>query len=419
MIRSGISPSAVANPLSNEDRRTWDVLVVGAGPAGTTAASRIACAGNSVLMLDKDAFPREKVCGDGLIPDALKVLRDQGLYEQVCNAGHRVDHLTVMSPSGIRIDIPSECVTLRREILDAMLLEHALDSGAEFRVGTVTDVQPTDSEAVSVWVNGLGLPLHARVVVLATGADIRLLNKLGMVLRSAPSAVAVRCYVRSPVKRDELLVSFDRSIAPGYAWIFPLGEQLYNVGCGVFYDGRGSHGVNLRRAFNRFCETNAARELMSNGRTFTPLRGARLRAGLEGTVLRGCGRIVPVGEAVGATYPYTGEGIGKAMETSVIAAEQINAALTHDSSEPLARIEVRLRQELAPKYDGYRIAQKWISRPWLSDMLAARIQASERLQEATAGILNETTDPRYVFSWRNLAPGWRRRRARTAGMEGE
>lgn len=393
------------------DLRQRDVIVVGAGPAGTSAACRIAAAGHSVLLLDKRSFPREKVCGDGLIPDALQALRTLGLFDRVCGVGHRVQRLTIMSPSGIRIDIPSECVTLKREILDALLLERAVDSGADFKVGTVLDVAQTDPDSVAVSVEGLDTPLRARIVVLATGADIKLLGRLGLIDRASPSAVALRCYVRSPVEYDELLVSFDRSVAPGYAWIFPLGQQEYNVGCGVFYHGKRGNGTNLRSAFERFRETPVARQLFAQGEYLTPLRGGCLRAGLEGTALGGRGRVVPVGEAIGSTYHYTGEGIGKAMETGLIAAQQIDEALIRDSIGPLSQIEVLLRRKLAPKYEGYRIAQRWISRPWLSDLLAARIKKSRTLRETTAGILNETTDPRQIFSWRSLAPSWSRRRS--------
>lgn len=415
MIQRRRFPPALGIRLNANDLCERDVIIVGAGPAGTTAAYRIAAAGHSVLLLDKKAFPREKVCGDGLIPDALRALRSLGLYDRVRETGHLVRQLTIMSPSGIRINIPSECVTLRREILDALLLERAADAGADFRVGNVIDVIQTDGETVSVSVEALNSRLRARIVLLATGADVRLLGRLGMLRRSSPSAVALRCYVRSPVESNELLVSFDRSIAPGYAWIFPMGGQEYNVGCGVFYQGRGSQRTNLRTAFDRFSMTPVARRLLREGQVMTPLRGARLRAGLSGAALGAHGRIIPIGETIGTTYPYTGEGIGKAMETAAIAARQINLALSQESTEPLEQIGVALKQDIAPKYVGYRIAQKWISRPWLSDLLAARIRANSALQEATAGILDETTDPRRVFSWRNLAPSWRRQRSGTAG----
>jgi geranylgeranyl reductase family protein len=392
------------------DTALWDVLIVGAGPAGAAAAAQIARFGHTTLLLDRHPFPREKVCGDGLIPDALKSLKTLGLYDAVRQVGYPVDKIVVLSPSGIRVEIPARCVTLKRRRLDKLIVDEAVAQGATFRVAAVKRMRQEADGMVSADLVGSDIPICARIGILATGADVSLLERLRMLDRKEPSGIAARCYIRSQVSVDELIVSFDRSIAPGYAWIFPLGNQEYNVGCGVFFDGRRRGKVNLRLAFDTFTSRVApARALMNRAESVGPLRGARLRSGLGGSSFYNGGSILTIGEAAGATYPFTGEGIGKAMETASLAARQVHEALEHSTKEPLHLYPSLVNKHLVPRYLGYRVAQRWIAKPWLSDLVAARIRTSRNLQRLAAGIIDEVTDPQDVFTWQTLFPRWTRR----------
>ena len=196
---------------------------------------------------------------------------------------------------------------------------------------------------------------------------------------------------------------------PGYAWIFPIGDGEFNVGCGLFdrerrapAKGRGRAAANLRAIFARFTrDFPIARDLMARATSVTPLAGARLRCGLEGTSACGPGPVVAIGETIGATFPFTGEGIGKAMETGELAAEAVHDWLTGRDARALDEFPRRLAS-LAPRYTGYRIAERWLSRAWLTDFLARRVNASRFLHAAAAGILNETMDPRELFSVRGV-----------------
>ncbi|UCD24364.1 MAG: geranylgeranyl reductase family protein [Gemmatimonadota bacterium] len=388
--------------------RAWDVVIIGAGPAGSTAAATLAPLGHSVLLLDRHSFPREKVCGDGLIPDALTSLRSLGLYDRVKRLGHSVDHLTVVSPAGIHVEIPAECITLRREKLDTLILEHAISRGSTFVKARIERVQQEERGGVRALVAPTGELIHARVAIIATGANVELLVPLGMVVQQRANGMATRCYVRSPVEIDRLIVSFEKEAAPGYGWIFPMGGGEYNVGCGIFYDDERCAKVNLRQTFESFTAAKVARSLMTGADSITPLRGARLRAGLGGAVLFNGGSVIAIGETIGSTYPFTGEGIGKAMETAMLAAQQVHLALEQGDTEPLSLLPALVEEQLSPRYLGYRVAQRWISKPWLTDLLAARICRSPHLTRAAAGIINETTDPRTVFTWRTLLPDWMR-----------
>ena len=384
------------------DNHIWDAAIVGAGPAGSTAALHLARRGHSVLLIDKEQFPRDKVCGDGLIADAIGALRRAGLYAEVARLGYQTGTGTVYSPSRIRFDVEGEYLTLKRYVLDDLIKRKAEESGAVFLQSKITSVEPQPDRTTIITCDGDHQTVRARIAMIATGASVELAEQLGLVTEPRASAVALRCYVRSKTEIDRLIISYDRAITPGYAWIFPLGANEYNVGCGIIY-GKRKARVNLRETFRLF-ETSfpEAIDLFKQADDITPLRGARLRCGMRGSESLGGGNVMVIGEAIGATFPFTGEGIGKAMETGEIAAEVASRALQEADFDHLGEFPRRLEAEVKPKFLGYELAQDWLSRPWLNDLVARRIQKSRFLQELVAGIVNETVDPREVFSVRGI-----------------
>jgi flavin-dependent dehydrogenase len=156
--------------------KLWDVLIVGAGPAGATAAAHIASAGHAVLLIDKCEFPREKACGDALIPDALNSLKSLGLYETVRMRGHSVDRLVIISPSGIKVCVPTECVTLKRVYLDQLIVNAAVDRGATLVAGSVANIFQEPNRHVTAALDDSNTRVRARIGVIATGANVSLLQ---------------------------------------------------------------------------------------------------------------------------------------------------------------------------------------------------------------------------------------------------
>lgn len=387
-------------PALEVPKEGWTAIVVGGGPAGSTAALHLAGAGCRTLMLERAEYPRAKACGDLLIPDTLAALRRGGLYDRVAAEARPIARARVSSPSRIEWSIPGEFLLLGRERFDELLAEAASGRGAVVAHGRVERVRNSE-DGVAVHVKGIDEPFHARFAVLATGSDVSLLDELGMLQQPAPTAFAVRAYVRSPVRLDELFISFDREILPGYAWAFPLPGREYNVGVGVLHDPDEPARHDLRQLFDTFCrEVPAVRRLMSEAEEVGPLRGARLRCGLRGARANG-GNIVAVGEQISTTYPFTGEGIGKAMKTGEMAAAAIAAAAEGDP-DALAAYGGDVETSLRPRYEGYVAAQRWLSRPWLNDLVSWRIRKGRFLQAAAAGMVAETVDPARIFSWRGL-----------------
>ncbi|MGH7576600.1 MAG: NAD(P)/FAD-dependent oxidoreductase [Longimicrobiales bacterium] len=398
----------VRAPQDRAAPNVWDAVIVGAGPAGSTAAMILANRGHAVALIDRHDFPRDKTCGDALIPDTLRCLHRLGLYDRVRAHALASGAITVYSPARVAVDLPAEFITVRRRVFDDLLVREACARGAMLMRGHVTGIESPHAGPATVRVSARTAAdraesaVRAHIVVLATGADVTLLERCGMVERAEPSAFALRGYVQCDAVLDRLVVAFDRTILPGYAWIFPLPGGELNVGCGVFGNGWHVRQVGLRRTLDTFLrEFPLARELFGSGESIGPLKGARLRCGLTGARPFRPPNILALGEAIGTTFPLTGEGIGKAMETAEIAAAVISDALGAGALEQLAQYPERV-ETLRSRYVGYRIAERWIRSAFLSNIVARRVRRSDRLRAAAAGVLNETVDPTRVFSARAL-----------------
>ena len=401
-LRDSGKPSLQA-PLGDHTDTLWDVVVIGAGPAGCTAAINLVSQGYRTLLLDRKAFPREKVCGDGLIPDALRALGRVGLEKEVRRRGHGMNRISFYSASRVEVDVPGDFVTLRRRELDTLLARQAVSRGAAFCEGEVETLREAPDGSIRLETGDSGRTVRARVALVATGVSTKILRGHGVVPDDRPNAIALRRYIRSTFKLDRLLISFDRSVVPGYAWIFPMGSQEYNVGCGVFNQDFVRNGLNLRRMFERFsAEFPMMIELLNGATEQSPIRGAPLRCGLTGVAPVVPGRVLAIGETIGATYPFSGEGIGKAMETGEIAAKIVHEAFSTNDFSVLRMFGSRVKADIGDMYRGYKVAEGWMTRTWLLNFLARRARRSRFLQKAIAGVLEETVDPGPIFSMRAI-----------------
>ena len=383
--------------------RLWDVVIVGAGPAGATAAAYLAACHHSVLLLDRQKFPREKVCGDGLLPDALRCLDGMGIGNIVREEGNKIDTAAIFSPSQKELQLSGSYLTIKRFLLDMIIVRRSVELGTVFAFGEVERIR-IDTDGLVIFESKEGnWKFCARVGVVATGADIKLLRQMKWSAKKNPSAIALRCYIRSAYAIDRLIVSFDRSILPGYAWIFPLKNHEYNVGCGITLTRPQVSNINLKRIFNNFVgEFPLARELLRQSFGRTALKGVALRCDFEGVSPFVKDNIVVVGETIGTTLPFLGEGIGKAMESGKMAADAINTALDAEDFEMLMQYGRQIETKLKPRYHGYRIAEKWMTKPLLSNFIWSRSRKSKFAQNILAGIVNETRDPSEIFSWKSV-----------------
>ena len=386
--------------------RVWDAVVIGAGPAGSVCARQLALAGYRVLLIDKEQFPRHKPCGDLLIPDAMAVLKRLDLLEAVSIQANRLNVIKVYSPSGIDFIVPADYLALSRKRLDAILASAAVEAGAVFvREWVKAMVQSDDRVTLEIG----NQTVSARIAVIATGASIDLAGNLELVSRSEPSAVAIRQYVKSSEPLNEVLLSYDRSLLPGYAWIVPLPDGWFNVGCGITVRNKDTHQSNLKGMLREFTERfEPAVRLMQTASSVSPINGAALRTGLSGLKALTSGRVICIGETTGTTFPFTGEGIGKAIHTAELASGLIDQCLKEGHPASLSRFEGILETSIKPLYRGYFLAERWLSYPWLNDFIARRIRRSRFMQTRVEEFMNETGDPSRLYSpWTIMKSYWK------------
>jgi geranylgeranyl reductase family protein len=339
----------------------YDALVIGGGPSGAATAYWLAAQGRRVLAVEKKRFPREKTCGDGLTPRAVRQLHDIGLAERLADS-QRFDGLRSIG-HGVTLelawpehpDFPSYGYVVRRRELDDMVAEQAVKAGASVWQG---------AEAVAPVVDGGFLAgavvrrdessapetVRARYVVVADGANSRFGRALGTARdRSFPLGMAIRGYFTSPYHDEPWIESHldlrdrDGNHLPGYGWIFPVGDGTVNVGVGLLSTFAGWKHVNTSNLMEAFCETAPARWGISPDTATCAPTGGRLPTGGSVTPRVGPTFIV-VGDAAGFVNPFNGEGISVAYETGRLAADAVDLALATGDGLALQSYDARLRE---------------------------------------------------------------------------
>ena len=384
------------------------------------------------MLVDAQAFPRDKVCGDGLIPDAHRALARLGVLDEVMAEAQSAASLGCIAPRGGRIDVPGGLAVLPRKRLDEIVCRAAVDAGARMFaparfVGAVRDGDRRASSARALQ-DGDACARCARPGSCSRAArSRRRLLAAGMCERRTPSGIALRGYVENAAmtpRITSLEVVWHKRLAPGYGWIFPCRGGVFNIGVGIAAQPRraarrpaaGMKDANLRDVFDAFKSRLRAGARARRGRRWRGepgrLKGAPLRCTLEGARFDAPGVLV-TGEAAGSTYSFTGEGIGKAMETGIHAAEAIarrgRRRRQRDDAAVRADYEARVLA-LKPRFELYERPTASTSHPWLVDLLIWSARRSPRRLQRMAGVLEETHIPtdavtfrgvvRRLFDWR-------------------
>jgi menaquinone-9 beta-reductase len=388
-------------------RQAYDVVIIGAGPAGCAAALMLAKANLSVALFDKAVFPRDKTCGDALIPDAHDALEKLGLFERVTRIACPTQGMRLIGFDGSNVLVRAVSACVPRLKLDELLVKSSVEVGAEFRPGHEL-VKVVDEDAKNYRVEfcswGNLVAVRAPWVLLATGAAVKPLQQAGLLLLAESKSFALRQYVRNErMSKDfnELVFAFDHTVKGGYGWVFPGPDAIFNIGIGFF--GSAHRHSNARRTYERFiAQLPLARDLMRDGEIMTPLRGSPLRTGLSGARFA-IGGLMGIGECVGTTFPLTGEGIGKAMETGILAADSI-ISQSHLGRSAVARAYTLGISRLQPKYDVYRKAELLFNWPYLTNKLVTHAANNLYFRNKVEELFNETTDPAFLLT----LSGWRK-----------
>lgn len=388
---------------------TYDVLVVGAGPAGASTSYWLAQAGHRVLTVEKATFPRDKTCGDGLTPRAVHQLDEMGLSGELTKY-HRFEGLRATGHGKVlELNWPSHSVfpshgyVVRRCDLDAFVAEHAVQAGAELRQAT-TAVAPLreDGRVVGATLkrrDGSYEEVRARYVVVAEGAKTTFGRELGTVQnRSYPQGMALRGYFRSPRHDDPWIESAldlrdrDGRSLPGYGWIFPVGNGTINVGVGLLSTFKHYKQINTTHLLNEYVATAPSYWGISADTAVGRATGGRLPMGGSVGPTAGPGWLL-AGDSAGTVNPFNGEGIDYAYETGRMSAEVIGDALRRNDPSLLARYPAMLEAEYARYFKVARLFALVIGRPALMRELTRVGLHSKTLMEWVLRIMANLLRP--------------------------
>ncbi len=361
-----------------EPVRKTDIVVVGAGPAGTAAAIEAVRSGLDVVVIDKATFPRSKCCGDGLTTSALRQLEDLGFDPASVPSWTRVDDVVITSPAGRRRTYPLPradgvfAAVARRSELDHQLVLLARRAGAEVLENhELVDLdQDQSSVTLRVQHDDRTCNIRTRFVVAADGMWSRTRKLAGV----APAGYrgdwhAFRQYFKgvSTFAQDKLIVWFEPDLLPGYAWSFPLADGRANVGFGIIRAEGGKRIQNMKSLWSALLERPHIRsQLGSKAEPEEPHRAWPIPARL-GQLPLALGRVLFTGDAAAVTDPMSGEGIGQALESGRMA---VGAIVGEGIDHPTA-VRDRYQKTLSRSIGrDHRLAQslsRLLATPWITE----------------------------------------------------
>ena len=309
-------------------KNVFDVIVVGAGPGGSSAATFLSRQGIPTLVVDKAIFPREKVCGDGLTPQAIYWLDILGCVDEVLdradscitsgdifvNGGHV---LTGQFPQNS--SYPGFSVLLERKILDHILLRNAISHGAQFRPNCRVEKlsRVRDGILVEARMGQENVVLKGKIVIGADGANSTISRLIGNTLRDGTTAVSVRAYYEKvAAEKSHIQLHFDDQFFPGYGWVFVDDNGKANIGVGYAFDRNFKLRKSLRKAFDEFV-SNDLKKVLKHAKPAAPPAGGWASFYRPKTLV-GPG-VMLIGDAANMTDPLNGGGIHMAMESAYAA----------------------------------------------------------------------------------------------------
>jgi menaquinone-9 beta-reductase len=386
-----------------------DVLVIGGGPAGASAAYWLAKYGHQVTIVERKSFPREKTCGDGLTPRAVHQLNEMGLGDQLSRF-HRYNGLRATGMGRqLELQWPSHPVypqygyVVRRRELDTMVARNAVEAGATLLEGhealqPIVDrgfvrgavVQPPDGEPIEI---------RARYVVVADGANSRFGRALGTFrTREWPYGTAIRTYWETPRHAEPWIESAldvkDRNgnPMPGYGWIFPVGDGTVNIGVGLLSTFREFKSVNTTHLLDAYAHQVADRWEIQPDHPECKATSGRIPMGGSVGPKAGPSYLV-IGDAAGSVNPFNGEGIDYAYETAHMAARVLHEALDAGDPTALQQYPSLLEDEYGEYFKVARLFARVIGRPALMRELTRAGMHSRTLMEWVLRIMANLLRP--------------------------
>jgi len=372
-----------------------DIIVVGGGPAGTTAALYANRAGLKTLIIDKDRFPRDKTCGDAIGGKAVDILRDLGLLSDVerlpsvrvrgvvfGGTDHTEADINIINER--RPDVAGYVIP--RKVYDDFMFSQCRREGVECREGwEAYDIIRENDVVCGIKAlepsSGAQQELRSPIVMGADGYKSIISRRLGFFDPDPDHTIlAVRCYFESVSGlSDKIELHYIASILPGYFWIFPVENDMANVGVGMLVRPMQRKRVNLVRALDEAIGSDHFAHRFRRATRVTKPAGWQLPVGSKKRPCAGGGFML-LGDAAGLVDPFTGEGIGNAMFSARLAVEVARTAFEQRdfSAASLARYEDRLWRALG---DEFKVSSRMQKLGRMQPLLNFTIRTAARNQE--------------------------------------
>ena len=363
-----------------------DAIVVGAGPGGSTAAASLARRGRDVVLVDRAEFPRDKPCGDGIPPGTVGILHDLGLRDGLGAAGFaRVRVVRLVSARGRDFTVPfdprregAQFLIAPRIEFDDLLRRHAIASGARFEKANVRAALVENGRVCGVEVEAG--PIRARHVIAADGATSILGRGMAKQAKESERGVAIRAYLDGIDTRSFAAeFHFQSVLAPGYAWVFPLGTDRANVGVIMRTDRFKRCGATLQELLQRFLDTPDVKKRIAAGARLHDAATWQLPYATPASSRRSVNGVLFVGDAGRFIDAMTGEGIHHAVTTAAIAADVVDEALRdpQHADDTIATYDARCEQAIGGLVRRSYRAQKYVAaHPALLEALFIGARAS-------------------------------------------
>ena len=395
----------------------YDVIIVGAGPAGSVCANYLSKEGKKVLLLDKQKFPRDKTCGDALSGKTMKILRELNLIKKVEKLPHfettgaifgspNGSTLTVKFPSLEKKGTPDKGYCMRRIYTDKMFFDAAkrqknVDTVEKFHVTNVIF-----EKGVAIGVEGIDIAkkrkekkFYAKVIVGSDGVNSVVAKKvLGNKYKTDDNHTcdAIRAYYTgiTGLSKNMEIYFFEGSL-PGYFWIFPVSKNCANVGLGMLsceVKKKMRKKQNLISIFNDvLTNEQTIKKRFAKSKIDGKITGWRLPFGSYRRQLAGDGWVL-LGDAASLVDPFSGEGVGNATTSSKLASRVIVKAIYNDdvSREVLAEYERDLWDEIGSELKINHKLQKLSNNKWLTNRIVSKAVNNKEIRDViSSSFINE------------------------------
>ncbi len=389
----------------------FDVLVVGAGPAGSSTVIFLRESNAKVLLVDKEFFPRDKPCGDGLSGKSISLLREMDLIEEIEKFEHeKIKGVLFSSPNGLNVSIDAEnkktCgIVIKRKNFDNILFEKAKQVA---KVLEGIEVKNFEVKSDSILVSAKNIKTHKHVtfntksIVFANGSTCFASKQLGIDFTDS-EAIALRAYFENVNGlSNRLEIHFVNELIPGYFWIFPISNTTANVGLGIHL--KYSDKKNLKDILFKILQNPHFKDRFKNAKMISEIKGWTLPLGGLKKRKISFDRVLFVGDAAGLIDPFTGEGIGNALLSGKVASQVLLQSIKENnfSENKLKEYENLLYEAIWQELSTDLKIQKILTNKFILNLAIKNASKNKQISKLISHSLLSETPTKNLFSFNTL-----------------